>query len=367
VQAHGIETGVLDAGARRCERCFEHLGEVKHAVRTERLGTLVLLLPALAAGCGSAGEASAFSPAGPAARAVMQLGWVLLALSTFVVLLVLGLLIFALFRRRDGAGEAPADRRSTLRWILAGGVVFPFVTLTPLFVFALRTLERLAPREAPADLIVEVTGRQFWWEVHYRERGGPRRFETANEIHIPVGRAVQIRLQSADVIHSFWVPRLAPKVDNVPGRTTELWLQADAPGVYRGQCAEYCGTQHAHMAFLVIAETEEAFRSWMAEQERPAAESTDSLAIIGRNTFLAAPCRECHAVRGTPAAGNAGPDLTHVASRQTLAAGLLPNTPGHLAGWLADPQALKPGNLMPSVPLEAAELEALLRYLSTLR
>jgi cytochrome c oxidase subunit 2 len=371
---------------------------------------LTVLMVAGTTACGADGPQSALAPDGPAARAVFDLWWLLLALAIFVVVLVIALLIHASLRRREfdgapatlplapdvekkirageldpampaseqiGAGmvgvprdvaldTSQQDERS-LRWILGGGLVFPIVVLTPIFLFTLWTLGLLAGRGATPDLVIEVTGRQYWWEVHYLDAQRQRLFEVANEIHIPVGRRVQVRLRSADVIHSFWVPRLAPKVDNVPGRTTVLWLQADRRGAYRGQCAEYCGTQHAHMAFHVIAESDDRFAAWLAAQQLPAAEPTDPLAVAGREVFLRAPCAQCHTIRGTAAEGDLGPDLTHVASRRTLAAGLLPNTTGHLGGWIADPQALKPGNLMPSVPLESREFEALLHYMSSLR
>jgi cytochrome c oxidase subunit 2 len=324
------------------------------------------------AACDLDGPQSALTADGPGAEAILGLGAWLTALSVFVVVLVAGTLLYALLRRRAAAPaqtalDSPSQDNRSLRWILGGGLVLPLVTLTPLFVFALQTLGRVSPAASPPDLIVDVTGRQFWWEVRYVDGGGREVFETANEIHIPVGREVEVRLRSTDVIHSFWVPRLAPKLDNVPGHTNVLRLRADQPGIYRGQCAEYCGVQHAHMAFLVLAETEEAFRDWSAAQAAAAAEPVDAQASMGRTVFLERGCAQCHAVRGTPAAGDVGPDLSHVASRTTLAGGLLPNSPGHLAGWIVNPQALKAGSLMPALPLEPRELDALLSYLAGLR
>lgn len=359
---------------------------------------------------------SALAPDGPAAQAILEIGWVLTALSVFVVLLVAAALLIAILRRHDyeataaplpvspdlvrkirgeresleptlgeslpleaqagaGLGRRREVRRHTLlddrrgiRWILAGGVAFPVVALVPLFVLTMRSLAAVEARHVEPDLTIEVIGRQYWWEVHYLDEAGNRLFETANEIHIPVGRTMLVRLLSADVIHSFWVPRLAGKLDLIPGKVNQLRIRADTPGEYRGQCAEYCGLQHAKMAFLVVAQPEEEFEAWAARQALPAAEPADSLAARGRDVFLSSGCAACHAIRGTPAAvADLGPDLTHLASRRTLAALAIPNNRGNLGGWIADPQAIKPGNLMPAVPLSGADLQALLHYLEGLR
>lgn len=359
---------------------------------------------------------SALAPDGPAAQAILDLGWVLIALSAFVVLLVTVSLLIAIFRRRDyeatdaplpvtpdlvrklrgerksvdptpgealpleaqaGAGlgrrrevrrETLPDDRRGIRWILAGGLGFPVVVLIPLFVVTMRSLAVVVARDVEPDLTIEVIGRQYWWEVRYLDEAGNRLFETANEIHIPVERNVLMRLQAADVIHSFWVPRLAGKLDMIPGKVNLLRIRADAPGTYRGQCAEYCGLQHAKMAFLVVAMPEEEFRAWAAWQARPAVEPADTLAARGRDVFLSKPCGACHTIRGTTTgSADLGPDLTHLASRSTLGALAMPNNRGHLGGWIADPQAIKPGNLMPAVPLTAEEFRALLHYLEGLR
>lgn len=359
---------------------------------------------------------SALSPDGPAAAAILELGWVLVGLSAFVVLLVAGALLYGIFRRRDyEAEDAPlpispdlvskvrgvrksleptpgeavpleaqagvamegrrdvrretlgGDRRG-LRWIVAGGVAFPVLTMVPLFVLTMRTLAAVDARGAEPALTIDVIGRQFWWEVHYRDEAGRRVLATANEIHVPVGRIVLVRLFGADVIHSFWVPRLAGKLDMIPGRINRLRIRADEPGIYRGQCAEYCGLQHAKMAFLVIAEPEDEFRAWARHQALPAAEPADTLAARGRRVFVQSACRVCHAIRGAAAGPSApGPDLTHLAGRRTLAAVSMPNTRGHLGGWISDPQAVKPGNLMPAVRLAREDFNALLHYLQGLR
>jgi cytochrome c oxidase subunit 2 len=207
------------------------------------------------------------------------------------------------------------------------------------------------------------------WLVHllYRYSVPPRAPTTANEIHVPVGRPVVLELRSTDVIHSFWPPNLSAKRDLIPGHENSLWLQADAPGEYRGQCAEFCGHQHAKMAFLVVAEPPDSFAGWLARQRDTAATPADSLTRRGQEVFLGSACPMCHAIGGTPAGSRVGPDLTHLGSRRTLAAGTLPNTRGNLAGWIVNPQAIKPGAKMPPNALSPDDLQALLAYLETLR
>jgi cytochrome c oxidase subunit 2 len=203
--------------------------------------------------------------------------------------------------------------------------------------------------------------------VRYQDPAPSRSFSTANEIHIPVGRPVELTLRSIDVIHSFWVPNLHGKKDLIPGQVNTLLLQADRAGVFRGQCAEFCGLQHANMALHVVAEPQEQFAKWQAQQRRPAPEPANDAQRRGREVFMASSCVLCHKIGGTMAGGVTGPDLTHVASRLSLAAGTLPNTRGHLAGWIVDPQMHKPGNNMPPNLLSPGDLQALLSYLDTLR
>jgi cytochrome c oxidase subunit 2 len=227
-----------------------------------------------------------------------------------------------------------------------------------------RKLAELVGRD---PVTIEVTGHQWWWEVQYDAPTPAGRVTTANEIHVPVGRRVLLKLESRDVIHSFWVPRLHGKMDLIPGQTNLLWIQADQAGRYPGQCAEFCGYQHAHMRLLIIAEPAEQFDAWLVGQRRSAAEPSNPLAARGRDVFLGGPCVLCHTIRGTDAGSRVGPDLTHLASRTTLAAGTLPNTPGHLAGWIVDAQGVKPGVRMPSISLPAEELQAMLAYLGSLK
>jgi cytochrome c oxidase subunit II len=214
---------------------------------------------------------------------------------------------------------------------------------------------------------LRLTGHQWWWEVTYEDPQPSRSFTTANEIHLPVGVPVRLRLGSGDVIHSFWVPNLAGKMDLITGRETELRFTPERVGSYRGQCAEFCGWQHAHMGLLVVVEPRETFEAWREAQIAPAALPENDERRRGEEVFLASPCVMCHTVRGTPAGGRTGPDLTHLASRQSIAAGTLPLTRGSLAAWIVDPQAIKPGVHMPVVPLEPGEVDPLAAYLAGLR
>lgn len=313
---------------------------------------------AFLAGC--AGAPSALQPRGPAAASIATLWWVMLGLASAVFVLVMGLLGYGLFRRRHAgdAAEAPGGER----FVLAGGVLLPVVVLTALFVFMLGTMSVLARQDATAELEIEVVGRQWWWEVRYPESG----VVTANEIRIPAGRPVRLIVTSGDVIHSVWIPELHGKIDMIPGQTNRLVIIADEPGEYRGECAEFCGAQHARMHFIVVAEPEERFAAWLERQALPAAAPATELQLQGREIFLGAACVYCHAVRGTNASSNFGPDLTHLASRRTLAAGLLENNRGNLAGWILNPQVIKPGNKMPPHALSGEELNALLAYLESL-
>jgi cytochrome c oxidase subunit 2 len=214
---------------------------------------------------------------------------------------------------------------------------------------------------------IRVTGRQWWWELRYENADPSRVLNSANEIHVPAGEPVRLVLESGDVIHSFWVPSLAGKLDLVPGQQNTLDLIAERPGVYRGQCAEFCGLQHAHMAVLVVATPREAFDRWIDDQLARAAEPEDPVARRGKAAFLASSCVLCHGIRGTPAAVRAGPDLTHVGSRHTIAAGTLPLEVASLAAWIRSPQSIKPGANMPPSPLPLDDVEAIAVYLAGLK
>lgn len=311
--------------------------------------------------------AGALDPQGPAAESIADLWWIMLGLGVAVFVLVAVLLAVGLFRRggRSDGGAIGAEPASAARWLVGGGVVLPVVVLVVVFAATIESM-REAPAEADADgedLVIEIVGHQWWWEVRYPEEG----FTTANEVHMPVGRPVTFELTSADVIHSFWVPALGGKRDLLPEGMNTLVLQADEPGEHLSACAEFCGLQHALMKLVVVAEPPEQFSAWVADQQEPAAELAGAQARQGRDVFVTQECASCHVVRGAPGTGGDGPDLTHVATRPTLGAGAVSNTPPHLAEWVTDPHAIKAGVAMPSVELTDGELDDLLAYLGSLR
>jgi cytochrome c oxidase subunit 2 len=252
-----------------------------------------------------------------------------------------------------------------VRWIWIG-IAISFVPLLVSLIWTVAVLAHVGTVPRSPRLVIDVTARQWWWDARYDGAPPDRIFRTANEIHIPVGEPVLLRLHSADVIHSFWVPRLAGKMDVIPGQTNQVWVQADAPGRYRGQCAEYCGLQHAHMGFEVVAEPHAAFERWRTAQLQTA--PPPSSVAQARGLALAETrCGVCHAIRGSRAYATAAPDLTHLMSRATIAAGTLPNNPQSLTGWIENPQSIKPGALMPDQGLSADQLNDLRAYLETLR
>jgi cytochrome c oxidase subunit II len=329
-----------------------------------------LLTPALLLLSNCSGWQSALDAQGTPAQLLEQLILGIIAACAVVWLAVVAVLGRALCRRRPPTG-APLvlDERRERRMMIAvvAGIAATVVTITGFTAASFMTTRSLAAA-SPADLTIKVRGKQWWWDVEYAGSASQPVLKTANEIHIPVGRSVRVELEGDDVIHSFWVPSLAGKQDLIPGRANVLTVRAERSGVYRGQCAEFCGLQHAHMAFLVVADDADAFGDWARTQAGPAApESSDPLIDKGREVFLSKPCAACHAIRGTSAKGVTGPDLTHVGGRRYIAAGLLPTTLGSLAAWIADPQTLKPGNNMPLVPLAPEELRAVAAYMSSLK
>jgi len=281
--------------------------------------------------------------------------WVSAAVFAFVVVMG-GWGLLRGRRRREG------DLQRIVPWgdrfILIAGLGVTAAILVGFFLLSVRSMASLARAGKTASLEISVTGHDWWWEARY-----PNGAVTANEIHIPAGQRVRITLQSADVIHSLWVPQLAPKIDLIPGRNNEMWVRADKPGFYRGQCAEYCGLQHAHMIFFVVADPPDVFRTWMTAMAAPAPAPVDALAARGREIFLAQTCAGCHAIRGTAASGTLGPDLTHLATRGTFAAGTWPLTASNLTEWILDPQAMKPGVTMPPTALSPEEVRAVVAYL----
>ncbi|MFP5375211.1 MAG: cytochrome c oxidase subunit II [Acidimicrobiia bacterium] len=326
---------------------------------SRRLAAAALVALAL----GACGQGSVLDPAGPAARAVERLWWVMLGLGVAVWAAVAVLLGAAARRGRRGApgGEGPGQGES-VRLVVGGGVVLPVVVLVPLAVYVLVVSDRLSHDPRPGDLAVEVVGHQFWWELRYPGTGAV----TANELHVPVGRPVVLTMRSADVIHSFWVPAVHGKIDLIPGQETHLRFEVDRVGTFAGACAEFCGIQHAGMRLRLVARPEAEFERWLARQSADAVAPSRPEHRRGLEAFQAVGCGTCHRIRGTGAAGRAGPDLTHLASRETLGAGVLENRRGQLAGWVLDAPAQKPGVLMPPQPVPPGDLDALLDYLEAL-
>lgn len=315
---------------------------------------------------------SVLHPAGADAAIIHQFSWVLFVGGTLIFIFVMALLTLAM--RRQARPIRPAI------WIFGAGIAFPVVVLTALLAWSTWRSAQLAPQTSHDALTISVTGKMWWWEVRYRDPATNREIISANEIHIPVGESVYLGLTASDVIHSLWVPSLAGKRDMIPGRVTGLTLRADKPDVYRGQCAEYCGEQHARMAFHVIALPRPEFDAWLARQAAPSLPADTTVLQRGREAFLAQQCQACHTIRGVtdvpPFSEQAriadtsrlGPDLTHVGSRREIAAGTLRNHRGTLAGWIADPQAIKPGVFMPpSQDLDGETLRALATYLEHLK
>jgi cytochrome c oxidase subunit 2 len=313
---------------------------------------------------------SALVPMGPQAARVTTLWWVLFATAATVWALVTGAMLWAAWRARrrekEGIVEPAGAEHAMTRWV-AGAVGATAVILFAFLMVSFTTGRALATVPDATPITVEVRGSQWWWEFTYADTNPSRRLSVPNELHLPVGRPVLFKLMSRDVIHSFWVPSLHGKKDMIPGHVNITWFQADTPGVYRGECAEFCGHQHAKMAFLVIAQPQAEFERWYEEQLQPAATPSDAMRLRGEEVFLASSCAMCHSVRGTPAGASFGPELTHVGSRRTIASGTLPNNAGNLAGWIVDPQRIKPGAHMPTNQLEPADLQALVAYLQGLR
>ncbi len=333
---------------------------------------VALLHLSLLAGCHREHDQSVLHPASSAASEIAWLSWFLMILCTVIFIVVMGLTMVAVFwrvptpkseesRTRGSADMSPGLSPLGDRFILWGGAIIPGILLVLILLVSLRT--QVALHIPETALTIEVIGHQWWWEVHYRDQ----EIEIANELYIPVGEPVRLKLKAADVIHSFWVPNLQGKTDMIPGVTNEMWISAYRPGVFRGQCAEYCGVQHALMALVVVAVPREEFDQWLETMQQPTPEPETDLQRRGKEVFQEASCNNCHAVAGTKAKAELAPDLTHLASRRTIGAGILPNNRGNLAGWISNPQTLKPGNRMPRTHLEPHDLHALISYLETLK
>jgi cytochrome c oxidase subunit 2 len=308
---------------------------------------------------------SPLDPAGPQAASIAVLSWVFFAVCAVVYVLTIGALLWAIFRRRRPADDtAEASRRLGVGVAAAAGMTA--LILVALAITDAAAQRRISMSPPPDAMLIEVVGHQWWWDFVYH--GAPQDLVSSpNELHIPVGVPIAIKASSRDVIHSFWVPNLTGKRDLIPGMTTHMWLQADQPGTYRGQCAEFCGHQHAHMAFVVVAEPMDAFQRWIQRQRSGAPQPSTDEQKRGHDVFMTGPCVMCHTIRATTAGARFGPDLTHVASRQTIAAGTLTTSRAHLADWIRDSQAVKPGNRMPPNVVRPEHLDALLTYLETLQ
>jgi cytochrome c oxidase subunit II len=331
---------------------------------SRRLLPLLVVAGVALAGCG---RQSPLDSRSGEARDIATLWWWMLGVSGVVFLGALALLLVSwVTRRREGLPFLGENAKLSTGLVVAFGMVIPAIVLMAVFVVAnFVVLDKTdAPSAATTKLTMEVTGHQWFWEVRYPGHPGA---VTANEIHIPARTRVNVVLKSDDVIHSFWVPQLNRKEDMIPGRTNRLLLYADKPGEYRGQCAEFCGLQHAHMATYVFADPPARFRTWLAQMSRPRTPPSTPAQRRGERVFMSNQCASCHTIRGTPARGQVGPDLTHLKSRTTLAALTIPNTRGDLARWIRDPQHVKPGNKMPALGLNRRELGDVVSYLESLK
>jgi cytochrome c oxidase subunit 2 len=311
---------------------------------------------------------SVLGPAGSQSSSIYHLWSLMLLVTSVVFVLTMTVLAVGLARgmRRRRNDAASSSERMLTRAVTAA-VALTVVILVGLLAASIWNGRTIASLHAESAVTIEVTGHQWWWEIAYDDAVPSRRVQTANEIHVPLGRPVVLKVTSRDVIHSFWVPNLHGKRDLIPGYTTAIWLEADRAGVFRGQCAEFCGLQHAHMAFDVIAEPQDDFDRWLEGMRQPARPPQTGVERRGHDVFMSNRCAGCHTVQGTAAHGQAAPDLTHVATRSTIGSATLPNTPEHLTAWVRDPQASKPGNQMPPNPLAPEDVQSLVAYLGTLR
>ena len=303
-----------------------------------------------------------FNPASPEGKAISDLFLAVLIICGVILAVVSGLVAYSLVRSRarPGAGEPRqvfGNRRLEVIW-----TVVPFLVLVWIFALTVQAM-RISDPAAVQSPDLTVIGHQWWWEVRYAKSG----VVTVNEIHIPTGERLSVQLESADVIHDFWVPQLARKMDMVPGLTNHIWLQADKPGTYLGACAEYCGAEHAWMRFLVMAEPPAEFAAWTAHQAQPAPAAATGAEEWGRQLFLKMTCVNCHPIRGVATFANAAPDLTHLASRRTLGAGVMQNTPADLTRWLKNPQGIKPDCKMPNLNLTDAQVHDLVSFFEGLQ
>ncbi len=347
------------------------MSETRYTIRhrIERFAALVLVL--CVSSCG--GIQNAINPAGPQADNLSRLWWLMFTVCSVVFVIVMIAVLLSLRNRTQETLSTPMLELPREQEQRRRNVVISAATITVIILFVFLIASFSAGRSMSADLAhknglsIDLTGHQWWWEVRYNDVDASNIFTTANEIHIPVGVPVTFTLHAADVIHSFWVPNLAGKKDLIPGKVNTIWLQADKPGVYRGQCAEYCGLQHAQMALWVVAEPQEQFNAWRQNQTQTSMPPAGDSQKRGYQVFLSSTCVMCHAINGTTAGSNIGPNLTHVGSRNTIGAATMANTRDHLAQWIKDSQTIKPGNKMPQNNLSEADLQSLVDYLQSLK
>jgi len=328
----------------------------------------------LAAIPGFPSNQTSLNPAGPAAAHIEHTFALIFWITATVYFITLAVLMYFVWSRRWTLALAPipqptsdaSDRLATRA--VAAAVAVTVLLLFVMLISSFVTSHRLGKMNDQQALTINVYGHQWWWEIQYPNEAEPYRMvTTANEIHVPIGTPIRIHGTSRDVIHSFWAPNIQGKRDLLPGYNTDVLMQVDKAGRWRGQCAEYCGMQHAHMSFYIVAEPQQDFDNWMSAQMQPSVVPGNIQAMHGQQVFLSHACVLCHTIRGTTAGSHVGPDLTHLASRSTIAAGMLPNTVGNLGGWILNAQALKPGSRMPPNQISGPDLQDLLAYLETLK
>jgi cytochrome c oxidase subunit 2 len=315
----------------------------------------------------ASGPIPVLEPASPDAAALYHLFMVVLLICLAILAVVVALVVTSLVRFRARDGQTPrqdfGSHRSEIVWAMPPVlIIFGLGLVSAKLILSIISMPT-SKISQPGDADLVVVGHQWWWEVRYPTSGAV----TANEIHIPIGQRLRVRVEAADVIHSFWVPQLGPKMDMIPGHPNFVWIEADRPGTYDGICSEFCGAQHAWMRFIVVAEPAAQYQVWLTRQTQPAPQPAGAAARAGRDYFFTQTCANCHAIGGTSAVANAAPDLTHLAGRSQLAAGVIPNTPQELGRWLQDPQQVKPGCKMPNFNLDDAQVTDLVAYLETLK
>jgi len=322
---------------------------------------------------GFGGPQTPLDPSGPQALRIEHTLLLIFWITSLVTVVVFAVLAYGVLRQHSRGGIPPpfevdptTEKRAA--WVVGSAIGATVILLFVMMISSFITSHRTAVLANSSTMTINVYGHQWWWEVEYPNDDQPYRIvRTANEIHVPAGAVINIHGTSRDVVHSFWAPNIHGKKDLLPGYWNDLTLEVDHPGIWRGQCAEFCGLQHAHMSFSIVAQSRTDFDHWYDTQLKPAIEPQSQQEIHGREIFLSHPCVMCHTIRGTTAASTVGPDLTHVASRSTIAAGTLVNNRGNLAGWIANAQTIKPGSRMPPNPMAAADLNDLVAYLETLQ